>query len=683
MSARTAFKIGMLTVLVSLACSLVGGETPTSPPGTETPTVEPTSEPEPPPTDFEAVLEEEVAAGQVTYEDGLIRLLHAFLGDPEAALPDAYDEAVTTEGTGIVERANDYIAGGPDEGARAEMQRLLDLLIPTTEHLQAYGRPATAQRASPGLARPPAQIDCASLWRAGFPLAGVERYPCFEYTIDSVPGIGAYGIYYPASWEPGHPGRAKLQATADAAHDSLTAYGVYGDVGPINIIFSLWESPAGFLADVSSRHPGATEVCPVLIYPAAFDLDQGEFKQIVAHELFHCFQLQNLQPQLLGTERPVRKWWSEASAEYFSNVVYNDVNYEFRFTYEFDDLSPATPLTQMGYENFIFFQDLGNRVGDREVIEFLRTMPTSGGGPEQLAALAAWPDMQDLFHDFGRAYLDGEISDTGGGTIPGSPNPGTTVVFPAASGSGLPARPFVLQRYAVTFDPDLRYALTTTASGPEGLNGFRLGLGEGALGPVPEILNTACPAQPATLLVTTANDATTPHELRIQTETEDAGECDRCLFGTWQLDLESYRQAYYIMAPTFGESAGTINEVSGAVQMTISEVGRVEGTIDGLFVSLTVPIGDEPTLIEMRTSGTSTSVLVVESEGRLTTLRPVEAIQTEFHVERAGVAIDLPFAAPPSPTSLSGAYTCSGDTLHIIPLGVGAAHPGLTYNRLR
>src|SRR3972149_2479213 len=99
-----------------------------------------------------------------------------------------------------------------------------------------------------------------------------------------------------------------------------------------------------------------------------------------------------LHPQRRGAERPLRKWWSEASAEYFSNVVYDDVNYEFRFAGEFDDQSPVRPLPRMGYENFVFFQYLANRIGDRELIEFLRTMPTSGGEPEQMTALATWPD---------------------------------------------------------------------------------------------------------------------------------------------------------------------------------------------------------------------------------------------------------------------------------------------------
>ncbi|MBM2844639.1 MAG: hypothetical protein HW404_2476, partial [Anaerolineales bacterium] len=113
----------MMLVLAAVACGLpaqTGGPAGTSganPPATQavepTPTAEP--EPPPPPSDFAAVLDAEVAAGEITYEEGLIRLLRSFLGDPEVSLPAAYDEVVTTEGNSIVERAADYIADGTNE----------------------------------------------------------------------------------------------------------------------------------------------------------------------------------------------------------------------------------------------------------------------------------------------------------------------------------------------------------------------------------------------------------------------------------------------------------------------------------------------------------------------------------------------------------------------------------------
>src|SRR3990170_6902180 len=158
----------MMLVLAAVACGLpaqTGGPAATGAnlPATLAVDPPPTTEPEPPPppSDFAAALDAEVAAGEITYEEGLIRLLRSFLGDPEAALPVAYDEVVTTEGNSIVERAADYIADGTDEAAKAEMARLLDILVPTTEQLQAHSRPAEANFGGPGLAQPPVPLDCA------------------------------------------------------------------------------------------------------------------------------------------------------------------------------------------------------------------------------------------------------------------------------------------------------------------------------------------------------------------------------------------------------------------------------------------------------------------------------------------------------------------------------------------
>ncbi len=130
----------------------------------------------------------------------MIRLLRSFLGDPEVSLPAAYAEVVTTEGNSIVERAEDYIAGGTDEAAKAEMNRLLDLLVPTIEQLEAYSRPAEASFGRPGLAQPPDPLECANLWLAGFPLEGVPTYPCFAYVRSTVSGAATYTVYFPAAW---------------------------------------------------------------------------------------------------------------------------------------------------------------------------------------------------------------------------------------------------------------------------------------------------------------------------------------------------------------------------------------------------------------------------------------------------------------------------------------------------
>ena len=678
--------------LVALACSLTGraapGVTP-APSEVEGPVPSATSAPvpsevegPPPPADFEAVLNADVAAGTITKEEGIIRLLQAFLGDPQAGLPETYTQVPETEGNGVIELANDYLARGEDQAAKAEIQQLLETLIPSTEQLQAYSQPAGSSWRPPGVAAPMAQTDCATLWRNRFPTGG-GRYICFEYITGEVAGVGSYSVYYPASWAPDDPGRARLEATALAAHDAMTAYRAFGDIGPVNIIFSVLPSPAGFLAEVYSRHPRGDEACPLLIFPRALaenDLDQ--FKQTVAHEIFHCYQVRNLNGQMLGTDRSVRKWWSEASAEYFSNVVYDKVNYEYRHQGEFDYSSPTTPLVQMDYGNAVLFQYLATRLGDAGVIRFLRSMPTSGDEAAQIAALADYSDMQTIFHDFARAYLEGRIDDRGGGAFPVNPGAGDELHFPEGSGGPLIADPFVVTRFHVTFDDDLLYTLTTETSGVEGMHALRLGFGEGAWGPVPGTLNTACPLPPSTLLLTNATPGGA-YEVQTSATTEDSGECDRCLLGSWQMDLESYRAAFASLASTYISGGGTLDEVSGVVTALFLEDGHVYTTTEGFVAGGDFTLGDQPARVRLMMDGTVSSIYVVEREGRLTFLRPEEALTTSSQVTVSGVTVDVPGMELPGPGLVSGEYTCTPDTLHLTPLDVGVEHPGVDFKRVR
>ncbi|HMK09077.1 MAG TPA: hypothetical protein VK449_08630, partial [Anaerolineales bacterium] len=591
--------------------------------------------------DFEAVLDDEIAAGQISEGEGLIRLLKSFLGDPEAALPEAYGTVQESEGNGVIERANDYLARGEDEQAKGEIEQLLNALVPTTEQLKAYSQPAPASAlpdgpaaASGGLAAPASQTDCTSLWRAGFPMAGVTRYPCFEYIVGSVPGAGSYTIYYPTSWGTDDPGHERLQAAADAAADAMRTYLPFGDIGPVNIIFSTFESPAGFLAEVYSHHARDDEACPLLIYPRAMaETDEDQFKQSVAHEIFHCFQVRHLRAQMLGTDREVRKWWSEASAEYFSNVVYPTVNYEQRHEDSFDAESPEEPLTDLGYEDAVFFQYLGTRIGNAGVIDLLRSMPADGGEEEQVQALAGYTDIKDLFHEFGRAYLEGRIEDTGealgGGTFPVNPTFEDELHLASGATTPVDAEPFVLRRLRVTFEDEQLYTLTTEETGVEGRYGLRLGFGDAAWGPVPETLNTACANPPAVLLLTNTTPGLGTYTVQIGATTEESGECDRCLLGNWQMDLDSYRSAFDALSASYMPGGATLSDVTGSITALFLEGGHVYSSTEGFTAVAQFSSGGQPAQLTMTMNGTVDSIYVVEGPGRISFLRPVENLTTD------------------------------------------------------
>ena len=598
MTHRSPLPAYLLLVLAILACALPGQGNPpaaTAPAADSagagiTPT--PDREPPPPPSDFAAVLDAEVAAGAIGYEDGLIRLLRSFLGDPEISLPAAYDNVVTREGNGIVERAGDYIAAGTDEAAKAEMQRLLDLIVPSTEQLEAYSQTAEVNLGGPGLTRPVAQVDCAALWLAGFPLEGVSTYPCFEYTRTEVPGVATYTVYFPAAWV-GNPTYSPWFEQANAAaNESLQVLGRYGGFDDVSLIFSfLPGARANYLATTHDYEGTRRETCPILIYPIALTLSEGEFKQTVAHEIFHCYQFRNLEGQMM-VPQATRRWWSESSAEYFSNVVYPEFDYEFGWIDTFDFNSETVPIYRMGYENFGLMQFLANEWGNPGLIRFLGTLPTSGNADDQRDRLASAEGIEDLFHEFGKDYLDSFITDTGGSMIPFSPTLGPTVDIPQDHFfREFNPQAFVLDRRQLIFAEDTRFEVLGETVGTVGRDSANLALAARAWAPLPTTVDSACGEDHYVLLLTNVQPSGGPTMLyELETtgeELEDGHECESCLLGTWTLDNASaFRRASTESASASPGFAGTGVEVApsavfGVMQLTFLQDGTARGVLEG------------------------------------------------------------------------------------------------------
>ncbi len=156
--------------------------------------------------------------------------------------------------------------------------------------------------------------------------------------------------------------------------------------------------------------------CPIVMYRFG-ELAIDRFKQGIAHEVFHCFQGENLERQM----RPpasARKWWFEVTASYFSNVVYPQTNLEHRWLDDFNTNSAKSMLQDMSYENSLLFQYLGNKYGDAWIIsDLLKAMPTAPESTEfdQADSLASrWDGLQE----FGQDFLDGKIEDSSGELIP-------------------------------------------------------------------------------------------------------------------------------------------------------------------------------------------------------------------------------------------------------------------------
>jgi hypothetical protein len=140
-------------------------------------------------------------------------------------------------------------------------------------------------------------------------------------------------------------------------------------------------------ADADLVEALSDESCSVFIYPASLGDTVAGFQQVIAHELFHCFQAFNFDVRGSYLAYPASAWWVEGSATYFSNVAYPAVNLEWEHTGEFDSRSRTVALTQMSYEATFFFQHLGNTIGNKAIIGLLDTLPVGGDEASHQAAL--------------------------------------------------------------------------------------------------------------------------------------------------------------------------------------------------------------------------------------------------------------------------------------------------------
>lgn len=474
-------------------------------------------------------------AGEVTYAQALIQTLKLFAGEAGALqLPE--DAELHGEGNGLYRLARQYLKSGEDAAAKAEIERLLSVIAPSPERLLAYSAPEPAGGfgKTPGLGRAAAQDDdlkCRALWAEGFP-AGSE-VTCLLYAAAPISG-GEARVFYPASWRRGSPRNAFARYAMEAMLDSDAVYSRFGRMGPVDVVFSLLASPSdqgGKRVQGMAPWNETSDVCQVILYP--FAVERGEekgveiFKQTVAHEVFHCFQAWNM-PSDSAENYSGNAWWLEGSAEYFSNLVYPTANDEWERVPDFDKKSAATPLYKLGYATTVFWQYLGNEIGDAALVELLKSLPGTPDPRVSGQALAARPGMQEHWHGFAQAWADRAIADTGGGFLPNQ-----TVIAPeaqlkAAGNANWPVKAelLVLKRYQLTFTDKSVFAVTDSAAGAAGLAAARADAGSEGWADLPDEVNTGCGPARFIYVVTSATPGGEAHQRQVQVQRAKDQPCE-------------------------------------------------------------------------------------------------------------------------------------------------------------
>jgi hypothetical protein len=206
-----------------------------------------------------------------------------------------------------------------------------------------------------------------------------------------------------------------LQAAHEAVAASWNLFSTFGEMRAIDVVFTVLGDQEDPSTGAVAPGLGGAQSCQIAIYPGALKADSaadqksgvalGAFKQIVAHEMFHCFQSIRFPAHTWDVvDWKINDWWGESTADYFSNLVYPTVNREWETVPQFAIGSTKVPIFGMSYANSIFFQH-GNTLGNQAIIDLIGSLPADSlAGQRKVVSAYAW--MDDFWHEFGQLFLE-------------------------------------------------------------------------------------------------------------------------------------------------------------------------------------------------------------------------------------------------------------------------------------
>ncbi|GAB4498757.1 MAG: hypothetical protein OHK0052_12620 [Anaerolineales bacterium] len=553
------------------ATAIAPTPTYTAIPVTATATPLPSATPEPPPPAGDALeqLLREVQAGRYTLEEGLTQSLEVLLNGGTLPL-DASQPVIEPHLTTLVRYADYYLETGSDAAAKTVLAETLSRLFPSESDLDAVARPEGSSRAPWGL--------------ASIPNGCSFEEQCLIYREIFING-SRFKIYYPAVAGPrsGRWWEGQLTAAVDAVNYTVPYYNSLGrgNMRGVTILFrpdgdAQLGSPDYAITRFAEVRNG--NACPILINPAVARISAQQFQQVLAHELFHCYEAQIFQAQTLGAF-PANEWWAEGTAEYFSSLVFPGVRFEeSQFVGLFDRrVRESLPVVKMKYESLVFFHYLHNSIGRAGILNLIQSMPTSGGIAQQAEKLAAFNGMQDLWLHFAQNYYDKQLRRANGelfGVNP--PEPSLRGVAAGATENFLVQTPFTIQAYRILFNPGQGFDMRISTSGAEGRSSAQAA-GSRTWTGLPSTLGKECNPREYLLLVTTTNGQDAPHSLDLRSTETDEASCskDRCLIGKWQVVPNIFWLQFSRLGQDPNAAIYRIYEATdGTMYLTFTEDGR-------------------------------------------------------------------------------------------------------------
>ncbi|KAH7146439.1 hypothetical protein EDB81DRAFT_492986 [Dactylonectria macrodidyma] len=199
----------------------------------------------------------------------------------------------------------------------------------------------------------------------------------------------------------------------EAIVQSIAIYDTLSTPPDMVIILGAGNDPANETAALSTVIPSSKGPCQIQRFRWWSDNAGSAMSPVamqgVAHEIYHCVQRSVLGH---GHKRSPTNWVFEASADYFSNVVFPSANGEVAREIYYQ---PDVPIWQQkSYVPALWFQSLERSRGIVYLHDFVMSTTFTSSDNEERARLGAIPGFTDDFYLFATQFSFNRIYDTDG-----------------------------------------------------------------------------------------------------------------------------------------------------------------------------------------------------------------------------------------------------------------------------
>ncbi|KAH7134732.1 hypothetical protein B0J13DRAFT_89000 [Dactylonectria estremocensis] len=255
----------------------------------------------------------------------------------------------------------------------------------------------------------------------------------------------------------------------EAIVQSIAVYDTLSTPPDMVIILGAGNDAANETAALSTVIPSSKGPCQIQRFRWWSD-DAGSAMspvamQGVAHEIYHCLQRSVLGH---GHKSSTTNWVFEASADYFSNVVFPSANGEVAREIYYQ---PDVPIWQQkSYVPALWFQSLERARGIVYLHDFVMSTTLTSSDNEERARLGAIPGFTDDFYLFATQFSFNRIYDTDGeqDSIQNPPKYHNAVWSMSDDGTEgsveLPTVPFTISGYSLQLDAGQTVKICSSAT---------------------------------------------------------------------------------------------------------------------------------------------------------------------------------------------------------------------------